>query len=58
MSRLPDVFPIAQYPLFTSVSNTHALKIHLKMAINRAKTDNYNFKEPRSQIVQRQGQVA
>ena len=58
MSRLPDGFPIAQYPLCTSVDNTHALKLRLQMDINRAKTSNYTVTEPRAQRVQRQRQAA
>ena len=43
MSRLPDGFPIAQYPLCASVSNTGALKLQLHLDINRAKTGKYTF---------------
>ena len=43
MLRLPYVFTIDQYPICTSVANTHALKLHLHLDINIAKTDNYNF---------------
>ena len=48
MSRLPDGFTISHYHLCTSVSNTHALKLNLQIAINRDKTCNYTFTEPRS----------
>ena len=58
MLRLLDGFPIYQYPLCTIVSNTHALKIHINLSINRAKTDKYTFTEPRAQIVLRQGKSA
>ena len=43
MSLLPDLFTISRYPLCTIVSNTHALKLYLHMAINRANKGNYNF---------------
>ena len=58
MPRLSDVFPIAWYPICTNVSSTYALKLNLQLAINRSNTGNYTFIEPRSQIVQTQGQVA
>ena len=58
MTSLRDVFPIAWYPLRTSVSDTYALKLHLQLAINKAKTDKYTFIKPRAQIVQRNGQIA
>ena len=58
MLRLTDGIPIAWYPLYTSVSNTNALKLHLNITINRAKTGNYTFIEPRAQKVQSQGQVS
>ena len=43
MSRLPDVFPIAWYPLCTSVANTYALKLYLQLAINISKIGNYTL---------------
>ena len=57
MSRLSDRFTIDLNPLCISVANTHALELHLKMATNIANTGNYTFTEPRSQIVQSQGQA-
>ena len=58
MPRLPYGFIITKYPLSTSVSNTRALKLHLKMDINNAKTSNYTFTVTRAQIVQSQVQAA
>ena len=43
MLCLPYGFSIDQYPILTIVSNTHALKLHLQLDINRAKTGNYTF---------------
>ena len=43
MPCLPDGFTIAWYTLCTSVANTHSPKIHLQLAINRAKTGNHTF---------------
>ena len=58
ITLLPGGFPIAWYPLCTSVANTYSLQLHLYISINRSKTGNYNFIEPKSQIVQRQGQLS
>ena len=58
MSRLPDLFPIAQCPLCSSIANTHAQKLHLHLDIDRANTDKYNFTYTRAQGVQRQVQSA
>ena len=58
MSCLKYGFPIAQYPIFTSVASTHAMKLHLKLDINRAKTGNYNSIETIPQKVQMYGQAS
>ena len=55
MLRLPDRFTITQYPIFTSVANAHALKLHIHPDKNRDKT-NCTFTEKISQIVQNQVQ--
>ena len=52
-SHLLDGFTIAKYPIFTSVANTHAPKIHIQLDTTRATTSNYTFTEPISQILQR-----
>ena len=43
MLRLIYGFPIVWYPLFTVVSNTNTLKLHIQLYINRYNTDNYTF---------------
>ena len=52
ISCLTDVFPTDWYPHFTSISNTHVLTLHKHISVNRSKTGNYNFIEPRAQRVQ------
>ena len=43
MLRLPYGFPIAQYLLCASVSNTNTLKLHLQLDINRDNIGKYSF---------------
>ena len=57
MSCLSDRFTIDLNPLCISVANTHALELNLQLAIKRTNTGNYTFTEPRTKIVQSQGQA-